>query len=373
MILLFFCSMFLLAHLHLFFKITDVFSFNPVVTFLLSLIMFFMAVSPLTIHFFYRGDGDYSKRLTYISHMWVAYIVLFFFIAVTLDIYNIGIMGAGYERLMLPPEYILFIPLVLAGIFLIIGFMDAKKLRVERLTVKTSKLPEGLRRLRILQISDLHLGIILGEDMLNKVIAVIKDVEPDLIVSTGDLLNAELDHIDYLSEHLKRLKPKFGKYAVTGNHESYVGIEHAVRFIEDSGFRLLRDESMTIDNMIGIAGMDDMAVKKMAPDTGRYSLSEEEILSELPDDRFRLLLKHRPNINKDSLGLFDLQLSGHTHKGQIFPVHLAIKVFFPYYAGHYKLSDGSAVYTSRGTGTAGPPVRFLAPPEITVIDLVSDI
>jgi predicted MPP superfamily phosphohydrolase len=369
--------MFLLANLHLFFKITDVLSLSILGNLLLAMFILFMAVSPLTIHFFSRGGENYSKRLTYISHIWVALLITFFALALSFDIYNlalkhiVSLFYGKYKDTMISPYNILLVSSSVSVLFTLYGFIDAGRLRVERLTVNTSKLPEGIERLRIFQISDLHLGVILGESMLNKVINEIEDVEPDLIVSTGDLLNAELDHIDYLSEHLNRIKPRFGKYAVMGNHESYVGIKHAVEFIEDSGFILLRDESVTVDNTIGIAGMEDIAVKKMTPGTDDSTVAEKEILLELPDDRFRLLLKHRPTINKDSLGLFDLQLSGHTHKGQIFPIHFAIKLFYPYYAGYYKLSNGSAIYTSRGAGTAGPPVRFLAPPEITVIDLVS--
>lgn len=89
-------------------------------------------------------------------------------------------------------------------------------------------------------------------------------------------------------------------------------------------------------------------------------------------DRFTLLLKHRPLIDKESVGLFDLQLSGHVHKGQIFPFSLLTKFYYDFYAGFAKLSDTSSLYVSRGSGTWGPPIRFLAPPEITVIELVNE-
>jgi predicted MPP superfamily phosphohydrolase len=99
---------------------------------------------------------------------------------------------------------------------------------------------------------------------------------------------------------------------------------------------------------------------------------ERQLLSGLPKDKFTLFLKHRPDVEQSSEGLFDLQLSGHAHKGQLFPFTLVVRLVFPRIAGLYQLSSGSWLYVSRGTGTWGPPIRFLAPPEITVIDLRKD-
>ncbi|MDO8281144.1 MAG: metallophosphoesterase [Thermodesulfovibrionia bacterium] len=377
MILLFFCTVFIAAHVHLFYKITDVFNFSTVETFLLSLILLFLAASPLSIHFFARGKGNQSRKVTLISHMWVALLIIFFSSAVSLDIYNLLIkisaplFSEAYASIILSPAQILFVSLSVSIIFTAYGFFDAKKIRTERLTVKTTKLPNGLNRIRILQISDLHLGIILGKEMLDKVIKIIETEKPDLIVSTGDMLNAEMDHIDHLSGELNAIRPSLGKYAVLGNHESYSGLKHADKYISDAGFRLLRGEGVTVKDVINIAGVDDPAIDAMKPDREKKMLKESDMLSGFKTGLFTILLKHRPDIDKGSLGLFDLQLSGHTHKGQIFPVHFAIRTFYPYYAGYYKLAKGSALYTSRGTGTAGPPVRFLSPPEVTVIDIVN--
>jgi hypothetical protein len=101
-------------------------------------------------------------------------------------------------------------------------------------------------------------------------------------------------------------------------------------------------------------------------------LPEEQLLSRLPKDNFTLLLKHQPIIREDSLGLFDLQLSGHTHQGQIFPFRYMVHIFFSHIAGWYDLPKGSHLYVSRGTGTWGPPIRFLSSPEVTVIDLIHE-
>ncbi len=97
---------------------------------------------------------------------------------------------------------------------------------------------------------------------------------------------------------------------------------------------------------------------------------EKALLSKVPSDRFTLLLKHRPAVDPESLGLFDLQLSGHVHKGQIFPFNLLTHLFYPVRTGFTLYPQNAALYVSRGTGTWGPPIRFLAPPEVTVIELI---
>jgi uncharacterized protein len=97
------------------------------------------------------------------------------------------------------------------------------------------------------------------------------------------------------------------------------------------------------------------------------------LLEKLPRDKFIILMKHRPLVDEEAIVLFDLQLSGHVHKGQIFPFSLITGLYYPAQAGFEKLTDISSLYVSRGSGTWGPPIRFLSPPEVTVIELISDM
>jgi hypothetical protein len=131
---------------------------------------------------------------------------------------------------------------------------------------------------------------------------------------------------------------------------------------------MLRNQAVPLCNGITISGVDDPA--------GRHagvpppSLSEQALLGSVPTDRFRLLLKHRPAVPIASDGLFDLQLSGHVHKGQIFPFNLLVRLLYPIPCGTSATPKGSLIHVSRGSGTWGPPLRFLAPPEVTVIDII---
>ena len=153
---------------------------------------------------------------------------------------------------------------------------------------------------------------------------------------------------------------------MTGNHEYYAGIDQALDFTRKAGFTVLRGQA-TETAGITIAGVDDSTAADIR---GGHEVDERQLLGPLPDSKFTLFLKHRPVVEKGSAGLFDLQLSGHIHKGQIFPFYLITRLFYPVKTGLSHLQGKATLYVSRGTGTWGPPVRVLAPPEITVIDLV---
>jgi predicted MPP superfamily phosphohydrolase len=145
-----------------------------------------------------------------------------------------------------------------------------------------------------------------------------------------------------------------------------------MQFLKDAGFTVLRGEGVTVDNIINIAGMDFTGGEAHRHSKELQQRPEDEVLSDLNRNLFTVLLKHRSDVNEKSLGLFDLQLSGHTHKGQIFPMNLATTFLFQHHSGFTELKNGTAIYVSRGTGTAGPPIRFLSAPEVTIIDIVSD-
>jgi predicted MPP superfamily phosphohydrolase len=149
---------------------------------------------------------------------------------------------------------------------------------------------------------------------------------------------------------------------VTGNHEYYAGLDQSLAFLERSGFRLLRGETVTVGDRITLAGVDDP--------TGGSAPDEAALLKKEPRTRFTVLLKHRPRVNSEAVSLFDLQLSGHAHRGQIFPFNLLTGLEYPMQNGLYELPGNGYLYTSRGTGTWGPPMRILSPPEMTLFEIV---
>ncbi len=200
-------------------------------------------------------------------------------------------------------------------------------------------------------------------DRWNLILEKVRIQNPDMLVCTGDLVDGDYGGEDGVGNHIAQLQPKYGRFAVTGNHEAYAGLDHSLQTMERFGFTLLRGEGRTIDGLFNVVGVDD-------PILGGSSEQELAALSAVPNGLFTLLLKHRPTPSPQSRGRFDLQLSGHAHKGQIFPFGLVTAWAYPMQDGLYVLKDGAMLYTSRGSGTWGPPIRVLSPPEVTIIDVV---
>ena len=195
---------------------------------------------------------------------------------------------------------------------------------------------------------------------------ILEEEKPDILVATGDLVDGMAPHLNHLSGLISARDFPLGKFAITGNHEFYAGLEGSIDFHQSSGFRMLRQEAVEVGEHLLIAGVDDPAGIYRG---GGSMLDENAALPE-ETDRFVLLLKHQPEAAPGSLGRFDLQLSGHTHKGQIYPFYHLVKRRYPMIAGLYDVGKGSQVYVNRGTGTWGPPLRFFSPPEVTIIKLV---
>lgn len=379
--LLFLTIFFLLyggIHFYVFLKAKAAFAFGTSAGICISLFMLAMVCAPLIVWFSERLELEIPSRLvSYIGYTWMGILFLFFSASVCMDIYRLVIYLVGFishknlSSLIPSARLSFYFPLMLSLIISIYSYFEALNIRTEKVEIKTSKIPEEIGRLRIVQISDVHLGLTIRARRLQRILEEVKKAEPDILVSTGDFVDGQRCGIRGLSSPFREINPKYGKFAVTGNHEFYAGIGYSLEFTEKAGFRILRNEGITVADIINIVGIDDPTGKE-------YSLyndiSERKLLLGLPPDKFTLLLKHRPVVDKDSLGLFDLQLSGHTHKGQIFPFSLLTRLYYRHtvHAGHLRLVDDSYLYVSRGAGTWGPPMRFLSPPEITVIELVHD-
>ena len=241
------------------------------------------------------------------------------------------------------------------------GYREAQSVRVEHVEIKTGKLPQGMDRLKIAQISDVHLGLINGKERLQKIVDLIRAEQPDILVATGDVVDGDMAKNGEIHELLKQVQPRFGKFAVTGNHEFYAGLAQALETIKRSGFTVLRGEVLAAGGL-NLVGIDDPTVGSVT--------DEATLLASSQNGLFTLYLKHRPEVPEETRGLFDLQLSGHAHRGQIFPFRLFTGMVYPMQNGLYDLGKGSRLYTSRGSGTWGPPIRVLSPPEVTMIELV---
>jgi predicted MPP superfamily phosphohydrolase len=259
--------------------------------------------------------------------------------------------------------------LALAGLsaaLCVYSCFEATRIRSEHLRVHSDKLPEATNRIRIAQISDVHLGLLVRHRKAAAIAELVRNARPDLFVATGDLVDGQINHLDGLSEIFREIRAPLGKFAVTGNHEFYAGIGQSLEFTRRAGFTVLRGEAVTPGAVLRIVGVDDPAGRGFGTAPGG---AEEELLGTGPSPLFTLLLKHRPFLSSAARKAVDLQLSGHTHNGQIFPFRLLVRIWYPLLSGRYDSKSGAVLYTSRGTGTWGPPMRFLSPPEVTIIDI----
>ena len=361
-------------HFYAFWKARRAFGFHKGVGIALGLFMGFMTTCPILVRVMERqGLESLAGVLAYAGYTWMGFLFLFIAAGMILDGYGVAVYliarvtGGSSGKWRLSPRVAFFIALGACLVGGLYAQVEATAIQTEHIVIKSPEIPKEFSPLRIVQISDVHLGLIVGKRRLSRILDAVLAAKPDILVSTGDLLDGQIDGIEDLEKQFRDINPRFGKYAVNGNHEYYVGIERAVDFCRSAGFTLLRNEISDIPGVAVIAGVDD-------PAAGRFGFSggvtEKQLLSGLPKERFVLLLKHRPLLDPDSKGLFDLQLSGHTHRGQIFPFTLIIQLLYPIASGLLNLENNSYLYVNPGSGTWGPPMRFLAPPEVTVIDLV---
>ena len=377
--ILFLLSFFLVyssLHLYIFIKIRDAISLGTLTTIFLIFFMAAMVIAPVIVRVSERHGFESSARLiSYIGYTWMGLVFLFFSFSLVIDLYRFFIHASGlilqtrFSYLLPSPRTVFVITLLITAAIALYGYFEAHYIRNETIIIKSPKIPSEVGTLTIAQISDVHLGLIVREERLKRILREVKRAEPDILVSTGDLVDGQIGNLTGLAELLNAINPRYGKFAITGNHEFYAGLEQAVHFTDKAGFTILRGEAVDIAGIINIAGIDDPTGRQFGLFRG---ISDRALLSELPREKFTLLLKHMPVIEGNASGLFDLQLSGHTHKGQIFPFTLITRLFFRNYSGLTHLPNNSYLYVSRGSGTWGPPIRFLSPPEVTAIKLVHE-
>jgi predicted MPP superfamily phosphohydrolase len=371
-----FLSLYTGLHFYGFLKAKQALNFGTGVTIVLIIFMIIMVFAPVLVRISERsGFETLARFLAFIGYTWMGLLFLFVSASLALDFYRLFLyifkllLQADLARITLLPRHSFILALFLSVISTIYGAFEAGLIRTERLIIRTPKISAAIGSLKIVQISDVHLGLIVSENRLEKILKQIKAANPDILVSTGDLVDGQTDNLSGLAKKFRDIQPRFGKFAITGNHEFYAGLDRTSDFTEKAGFTILRGEGLSVSELLNIAGVDDIAGKSYGL---MKQVSEKALLSQYPREQFTLLLKHRPWVDEDALGLFDLQLSGHTHKGQIFPFGLITKLFYPNHTGLLPLKKKSILYVNRGTGTWGPPVRFLASPEVTVIELVHE-
>jgi hypothetical protein len=274
------------------------------------------------------------------------------------------------------PREVAVIVTVLAGALTITSMVSAlAPVRVREVVVPLERLPEALEGTVIAQITDVHVDPLVGRAWVESLVQKINEIEPDLVAITGDLVDGTVEQLGEHVAPLSALRPRWGSFFVTGNHEYYGGgepVAAAEEWIEELGrlgVRALRNERVTVGDdgaRLDVAGVYDSSAsafgRRHRPDVARALVGRDE-------ERPVVLLAHQPKaIREAAQHRVDLQLSGHTHDGQIWPFKYLVRLQQPYVEGLVRHRD-TWLYVSRGTGFWGPPMRLLAPAEITKIVL----
>jgi predicted MPP superfamily phosphohydrolase len=239
------------------------------------------------------------------------------------------------------------------------------------LPVRIPGLPRALDGYVIAQISDIHAGTHLGERTLDEGLELVRRIRPDLIVVTGDHVDLDSRYAPMVARKLADLPSRDGIASILGNHDYYADPDAVVAALRGAGIQVLIDEGRLMRAGDGggfaLLGVDDQWAFRTRRGAGPRL---DRALAMVPPDAPRILLSHQPPTIERWAGRVALQLSGHTHGGQINPGFRPADLFFPYVAGRYSVG-GSTLYVNRGFGTVGPPARVGAPPEITRIVLVA--
>ena len=251
------------------------------------------------------------------------------------------------------------------------GLINARRRpRVVEIPIPITDLPDDLAKLRIVQITDIHVGPTIKRGFVQAIVEQVNGLEADIIVFTGDLADGSVAHLQDDVAPLAELKARQAKFFVTGNHEYYSGVESWLQEVSRLGFTALLNEHRIIEHgqaKILIAGVPDHSGYQFSKD---HTIDINKALEGASQADVRLLLAHQPRtIHKASRAGFDIQLSGHTHGGQFIPWKYLVALEQPYVAGLHK-HDQTWIYVSNGTGYWGPPLRIGAPPEIALIRLI---
>jgi predicted MPP superfamily phosphohydrolase len=243
---------------------------------------------------------------------------------------------------------------------------------IEEVAIRLPKLPKALDGFTIVQLSDLHVGTFIGERELDLGLRLLDKIRVDLVAITGDIVDSDPHYVPIAAQKLGALKARHGVVCIPGNHDYYTGENAVLGGMRRAGIDVMVNRGKVIAPGDGggfaLLGVDDLSARRMTPGTGPdLSLAR----SMVPPDLATVLLAHQPRFAAFAARSgIDLQLSGHTHGGQINPGFRLVDLFYRYVEGRYDIGE-MQLYVNRGFGTAGPPTRVGAPPEITKIVLVA--
>jgi predicted MPP superfamily phosphohydrolase len=261
------------------------------------------------------------------------------------------------------------IVIALVGLVVFLGNLNKRNIEIRNLEITVPRGDSKLSELNIVMASDIHLSPIDGERLLERIVDKMNSVNPDIILLAGDIVDDKAKILEErgIGKAFKKLKPKYGVYSINGNHEFINEVESSVKYAEKFGIKFLRDSYKLIDSSFYIIGREDSSMSQF---TGIQRKTLGAIVNHLPNNYPKILLDHTPfKLEQAQQNGIDLQLSGHTHHGQIWPANIITNMIYEISWG-YKKKGNTHYYVSSGAGTWGPPVRTGSNSEIVNIKVI---
>lgn len=344
---------------------------SPYLMILLTIVIFILMIAPTLIS---RSKPLRQETLIFSVFNWIGSSLIgfagtFIMISIPVDLTHLVFLLVSKTFLTtLSYQYIFYAALGMS----FIGFLEVLRgPKIEKVDIALKLLPDDLLNFKIAQISDLHIGPTIQSRYVKKVVERTNRLHPDIVIITGDLVDAHTETIREHLQPLKDLKAKYGVFYVTGNHEYYWGIQSLLPELEKIGIKILSNSNaiLNVNNArILVAGIPDPMAGSIS--SAHRPNVEQSIQNNINSD-VKILLSHRPDPYElaERLG-FDIQFSGHTHAGQFFPFSLLIPIAHKYYRGLNQYKN-LWIYVNPGTGYWGPANRFGIASEITLANLIS--
>lgn len=318
----------------------------------------------------------FTDALIWIGSFWLAAMLYFVLALVVLDLARLINAIVPYYPSFITDNYprtkqcAAIITSGVVAVIVIAGYINAVSPRIKTLDIHIPKVVTGPKTVTLVAASDIHLGTLVGRSRLGHLVAMVDSLHPDIVLLPGDIVDEDLGPVirENLGELLREIKAPLGVYAVTGNHEYIGGVERACAYLTNHNITMLRDTAVKINGFY-LVGREDRSKRGLA---GHARKSLPELMSEVDARLPIIMMDHQPfELEKVAAAGVDLQLSGHTHQGQLWPFNFITEKVYELSWGYRKIGNTN-FYVSCGYGTWGPPVRTGNRPEIVLIKLSFD-
>lgn len=313
-----------------------------------------------------------TNLLVWTGSFWIGAMLYLFLAVVLLDILRLANhFFSFFPSFVLDnyaqAKYITFVSVIgLVGFLLLAGHINSMLPRIMTLRLSCGKKAMGIKNVSIVAVSDIHLGTIVDRSRFERIVEKINSLDPDVVLLPGDIVDEDLAPVirQNLGKALRSIKSRFGVYGITGNHEYIGGVEKACAYLTEHNIIMLRDQSVKVGDAFYLVGREDRSYNRRK---GRMRKTLPEIMAAVDKNYPVILMDHQPfGLNEAAEQGVDLQLSGHTHNGQLWPLNYIVRAIYGHAWGYLKIA-ATHIYVSVGVGTWGPPLRIGNRPEIVQI------